>query len=47
MEIQKNLFDLNYEELKAFLYKKIGIEKKKIEYENTADFQRCISKRLK
>ena len=30
MEIQKKLFDLNYEELKTFLNKKIGIEEKKL-----------------
>ena len=30
METQKNLFDLNYEELKAFLGKTIDIEEKKL-----------------
>ena len=30
MEIQKNLFDYNYEDLKVFLNKKIGIEENKL-----------------
>ena len=46
MEIQKNLFDLNYEELKAFLYKKIGIEKKKLNMRTQQIFNAVYQKGL-
>ena len=47
MEIQKNLFDYNYEDLKVFLNKKIGIEENKLNMRAQQIFTGVYQKGLK
>ena len=46
MEIQKNFFDLNYEQLKGFLSKEIGIEEKKLNMRSQQIFTAVYQKNL-